>query len=86
VFKFSRKRAGIKDFTLHDLRHTAITRWAVAGMPQEIAMKASGHSSLAMHYRYVNVNEQAVKAAFKSLTNSIRIKNENQAEPEEAAK
>lgn len=31
-------------------------------------MKASGHKSLAMHYRYVNLGEQQIKQAFQQLT------------------
>jgi len=37
-------------------------------MPNEIAMKASGYKSLAMHYRYVNLQENRVKGAFKLFT------------------
>ena len=37
-------------------------------MFQEIAMMASGHKSLAMHYRYVNLQEKHVKEAFKLFT------------------
>ncbi len=37
-FRKSRNSAGIKDFTFHDFRHCAITRWATAGAPT-----AAGH-------------------------------------------
>lgn len=68
AFELARKKAGISDIVLHDFRHTAITRWAAMGIPQEIAMKASGHQSLAMHYRYVNLQEQHVREAFSVAT------------------
>ena len=65
AFELAKARAKVNDVVLHDLRHTAITRWASAGMAQEIAMKVSGHKSLAMHYRYVNLQEHHIKEAFK---------------------
>ena len=34
------------------------------GVPVEVAMKAAGHKSVAMHYRYVNLNEDHVREAF----------------------
>ena len=71
VFELARERAGVTDMVIHDFRHTAITRWASLGMPQEIAMKASGHKSLAMHYRYVNLQEKHVKEAFKLFTQRL---------------
>lgn len=74
AFELARERAGVKDAVIHDFRHTAITRWASLGMPQEIAMKASGHKSLAMHYRYVNLQEQHVKEAFKLFTRLLHEK------------
>jgi len=43
AFELAKDRAKVNDVVIHDLRHTAITRWASLGMPQEIAMKASGH-------------------------------------------
>lgn len=44
--------------------NTAIMRWALVGIPLEVAMKASGHRDLAGHYRYVNLREEHVKAVF----------------------
>jgi integrase len=56
-FRAARKAAKIKDFTFHDLRHCAITRWAVAGVPTAAAMLAAGHSSVASHKRYQNLTK-----------------------------
>ena len=36
----------------------------MAGIPQEVVMKVSGHSDLSVHYRYVNLREEHVKAVF----------------------
>ena len=69
--------AEIKDFRFKDFRHTAKTRWAKMGVPVEAAMVAAGHKSVAMHYRYVNLNEDHVKEAFGIHT---RCKHENAGE------
>jgi integrase len=46
------RRAGVKDFHFHDLRHTAITHLATK-LPNLIELAAvSGHKSLAMLKRY----------------------------------
>ena len=67
-FEAARRAAGISDLRLHDLRHTAITRWELAGVPAGAIMAASGHHTVEMHNRYVNVNEQQVRSAFLATT------------------
>ena len=42
-FRASCKKAGLKNFRFHDLRHCAISRWAAAGIPTAAAMQAAGH-------------------------------------------
>jgi integrase len=66
-FRAARKAAKIKDFTFHDLRHCAITRWAAAGVPTAAAMLAAGHSSVASHKRYQNLTKSDLKAGFQNL-------------------
>ena len=72
AFEEAREKTGLKDVTPHDYRHTAITRWLLAGIPQEVVMKASGHKDLSVHYRYVNLREEHVTALFSAapLANS----------------
>src|SRR4030095_1837779 len=48
-FRASCKKAEIKNFHFHDLRHTAISRWAAAGIPTAAAMQAAGHKSVHSH-------------------------------------
>jgi len=74
AFELAKERAKVNDVMIHDLRHTAITRWASVGLPQEIAMAASGHKSLAMHYRYVNLRENHVNEAFNLFTQRLHRK------------
>lgn len=45
-FERATSRAGIQGFTLHDLRHTAITRWREAGIDLEVAAALAGHSTI----------------------------------------
>lgn len=61
------RKAKITGFTFHDFRHTAKTRWARHGITPEVAMLAAGQRSLRMHYRYVDLNEHDIVAAFKDL-------------------
>ena len=61
------KKARIFDFKFHDFRHTAKTRWHHHGITPEIAMLATGQKSLRTHYRYVNLSDRDIAAAFKNL-------------------
>ena len=51
---------GVKWFVFHNLRNTALTEWARQGIPVDVAMKASGHSSVQMHQRYVDLQERTL--------------------------
>jgi integrase len=64
VKKARRGNPEMKKFKFHDLRNSALTQWARQGIPPEIAMKASGHSSVQMHQRYVDLQANDVANAF----------------------
>ena len=49
------RRAGIIDFTFHDLRHDALTRFAKMGFNILELRAISGHTSANMLQRYVNI-------------------------------
>lgn len=58
AFNRARKRAGVTDIRIHDLRHMAITRMAEK-LPNIIELSAvSGHKSLAMLKRYYHPNPE----------------------------
>jgi integrase len=58
AFNRARKRAGVMDIRIHDLRHMAITRMAEK-LPNLIELSAvSGHKSLAMLKRYYHPNPE----------------------------
>jgi integrase len=61
AFASAKKRAGIRDFTIHDCRHTCLTRWIESGMSAEQAMKYAGIKSHATFQRYLNLSHVAHK-------------------------
>ena len=61
------KRAGIKDFRLHDLRHCSITNMRKAGLDPFTIMKFTGHKTLKMVERYSKVERVDGEEALRSL-------------------
>jgi integrase len=63
-----RTAAGIPWMRIHDLRHTAITRMAEAGVPIMVIMSFSGHLTRKMIQHYTHISDsaqrQAAEAAF----------------------
>ena len=47
----------LKKFVFHNYRNTALTAWARRGINVDVAMKAGGHSSVQMHQRYVDLQD-----------------------------
>jgi len=60
------KRAGIKNVTFHDLRHTFATRLVLAGIDLATVSKLLGHSSIHMTMRYAHPTPEALKPQFLS--------------------
>jgi integrase len=52
---------------LHDLRHTAATKMAEAGVPESTMLALMGHMSRAMLERYSHIRMKAKREAVKSL-------------------
>jgi len=61
-----RERTGVQ-CRLHDLRHTAATHMAEAGVPESPMRAIVGHMSIAMLERYSHVRMAAKRDAIKSL-------------------
>ncbi len=53
IFSSARRRAGLQDTTLHDLRHTFAVHAAQSGVPIPRIQKLLGHSTVAMAMRYM---------------------------------
>lgn len=56
-----------KDFVLHSLRHTMLTRLGEAGAEAFTIMRIAGHSSVTISQRYVHPTPEAVERAFQRL-------------------
>jgi site-specific recombinase XerD len=61
-----RERCGVH-CRLHDLRHTAATKMAEAGVPESTMLAIMGHMSRAMLERYSHIRMKAKREAVKSL-------------------
>jgi len=60
------KAAKISNFTFHDFRHCAITKWHAINVPVSVAMRMAGHSSVQSHKKYVNLGTQELIEVFTS--------------------
>jgi integrase len=56
-----------KDFVLHSLRHTCLTRLGEAGADAFTIMKLAGHSSVTVSQRYVHPTGETIQLAFDRL-------------------
>ena len=61
-FNAACKRAGIEDFTFHDLRHTAINNWRLQGHDYFRIMAATGHKTMTVFKRYNTVSQEELRA------------------------
>jgi integrase len=62
AFETAVRKAGIEDFTFHDLRHTAINNWRLQGHDYFRIMTASGHKTMHVFKRYNTVSKEELKA------------------------
>lgn len=60
-----REAAGVPWFRQHDVRHTAITRWAESGMSIAIVMSLAGHLTQKMLMHYTHISGQAARLAME---------------------
>lgn len=74
-----RKKANVR-CRLHDLRHTAATKMAEAGVPESTMLSLMGHMSRAMLERYSHIRMAAKRDAVEALT-TVRGQANSQAIP-----
>lgn len=56
-----------KDFVIHSLRHTMLTRLGESGAGAFEIMRIAGHSSVTVSQRYVHPSEESIGRAFERL-------------------
>jgi integrase len=61
-----REAAGLKWVRIHDLRHSAITRLAEAGVPMLVIMSIAGHVSQRMLQHYTTISEMSKRQALRA--------------------
>jgi integrase len=66
------KKAGLKGFRFHDLRHCAITQLAENGTSDSTIMAIAGHVSRRMLERYSHVRMEAKRTAMEALAASTK--------------
>jgi integrase len=71
-FQDACKKAGIKDFHFHDLRHTFNTNMRKAGVDRSVIMKITGHKTMAMFERYNTVDSDDARCAMTQFEKHLQ--------------
>ncbi|MDE0241381.1 MAG: tyrosine-type recombinase/integrase [bacterium] len=66
-----RKRAGIEDVRLHDLRHNFASHAVMQGVPLPTVARLLGHRNVSMTLRYAHVADREVEAAAERIGRTI---------------
>jgi integrase len=56
-----------KDFVVHSLRHTMLTRLGESGADAFTIMRIAGHSSITISFRYVHPSFESMELAIERL-------------------
>jgi integrase len=75
AWQSARKRAGLGDFRFHDLRHTAASHLAMAGVDLRAIQEILGHKTFAMTLRYSHLSPQHKARAVLALDAAIPVGN-----------
>ena len=67
AFEHAVQRAGLMDFTFHDLRHTFASRLVMAGVDLPTVKELMGHKSIAMTLRYTHLSTDHKQRAVRAL-------------------
>ena len=67
AFERAVRKAGIQDFTFHDLRHTFASRLVMAGVDLPTVKELLGHKDITMTLRYAHLSSDHKQAAVRRL-------------------
>lgn len=67
AFETARKRAGLEDVTIHDLRHTFASQATMMGHPPRVIQNALGHYDIRMTERYSHLSEECSKKIYSTF-------------------
>lgn len=73
-FQDACKKASIKDFRFHDLRHTFNTNMRKAGVDRSVIMKITGHKTMSMFERYNTVDSDDARSAMTQFEKHLQDK------------
>ena len=71
LWRSVRKRAGIEDVRLHDLRHTFASHAVLQGVPLPVVSRLLGHKRPSMTLRYAHVSDRETEAAAERIGSAI---------------
>ena len=71
VWRLVRKRAGLEDVRLHDLRHNYASHAVMQGVPLPTVARLLGHQQVSMTLRYAHVADKDVEAAAERIGMAI---------------
>lgn len=58
-----RRKTGIEDVRLHDLRHTHPSHAVMNGMPMSVMTRPLGHADVSMTLRYTHLGDREIEDA-----------------------
>ena len=67
LWRSVRRRAGIEDVRLHDLRHTFASHAVLRGIPLPVVSRLLGHKRPSMTLRYAHVGDRETEAAAERI-------------------
>ena len=66
-FEAACRRAGVKDFSIHDMRHTFASWLAIQGVSLYVIQELLGHASIQMTQRYAHLAPAQLEAAIAKI-------------------
>ncbi len=76
AFESAVKRAGIRDFTFHDLRHTAASWLVMSGVDLSTVASILGHKDIRMTQRYSHLSPEHRLKAVEDLGKALQREND----------